>query len=153
MPKGTIDNAQRRSRLSQFEALLASRTLRSGMQLHIQQCTRPPFKQRITQSKYQECHGCKTAFALTQLWAMNMLLFTFEGSALPHSPLPPGIRFFQVPFSSALPITPPSSWLLPASHYLPSLDHSFLSQCCVCVSLSLLAHHFASYIIFINTKG
>ena len=150
MPKGTIDNAQRCSGLSQFEALLASRTLRSGMRLHIRQCTRQPFKQRLTQSKYQECHSskrCFRTFALAQLWAMNMLLFTWRARHSHVPPLPPGICVVRVPPvpdsppgkspSSALPTTPPSSWLLAASHHLPSLDHSFLTQCCVCLAVSL----------------
>ena len=106
MPKGTIDNAQRCSGLSQFEALLASRTLRSGMRLHIRQCTRQPFKQRLTQSKYQECHSskrCFRTFALAQLWAMNMLLFTWRARHSHVPPLPPGICFFRVPPSLTLP--------------------------------------------------
>lgn len=139
------DFAQRakHSGLSQFEALLASRTLRSGMLVHIQQWTGSPSSrgspsQSIKSATVAKC--CFTTFALAQLWATDMLLFTWQ---VWHSHIPPShqisasskspsLTYTGKSPSSALRITPPSSWLLPASH-LSAITRSQLPGAVPCV--------------------
>ena len=161
------DFAQRakRSGLSQFEALLASRTLRSGCwytsssaQAARQAEDHPAKVSRVPQLENLLYDFCPCSALGREYTALYLV-----GLALPHSPLPPDISFFQVPFPDSTQGSPPAlhspSHRLPPGCYphltcLPSLDHSFLRQCRVCFTVSfLLAHHFASYIIFINIKG